>query len=101
MSLAASRIVATRALARRAAPIQQQQKRGIVDYLTNYPDKVNQIKKIQVKGGTQQGEANPTWLKQDNDKIVAGFVFAVAGMGLVRLAGGYYKLATGTGKIPM
>jgi hypothetical protein len=38
MSLAASRIIATRALTRRA-PVAQQ-KRGIVDYLTNYPDKV-------------------------------------------------------------
>eukprot|EP00536_Pseudo-nitzschia_multiseries_P012459 jgi/Psemu1/260620/estExt_Genewise1Plus.C_4780010 len=99
MSLAASRVAATRVLARRA-PVRQQ-KRGIVDYLTNYPDKVNEIKKIQCKGGTQQGEANPTWLKQDSDKVVAGFVFAVAGMGIVRLASGYYKLATGKGKIPI
>jgi hypothetical protein len=38
MSFAASRVIATRALSRRA-PVQQQ-KRGIVDYLTNYPDKV-------------------------------------------------------------
>ena len=60
---------------------------------------VNEIKKIQCKGGTQQGEANPTWLKQSSDKMVAGFVFAVAGMGLFRLGSGYYKLATGTGKI--
>ena len=41
MSLAASRVVATRALARRA-PVQQQ-KRGIFDYLTNYPDKVRHV----------------------------------------------------------
>jgi ribosomal protein L16/L10AE len=40
MSLAASRIVATRAMARRVT-VQQEQKRGIVDYLTNYPDKVS------------------------------------------------------------
>lgn len=40
MSLAASRIVATRAMARRVTTQPQQQKRGIVDYLTNYPDKV-------------------------------------------------------------
>ena len=38
MSLSAARFVASRAMARRA-PVQQQ-KRGIVDYLTNYPDKV-------------------------------------------------------------
>jgi hypothetical protein len=60
---------------------------------------VNEIKKIQCKGGTQQGEANPTWLKQSSDKMVAGFVFAVAAMGLLRLGSGYYKLATGKGKM--
>jgi hypothetical protein len=38
MSLAASRVIATRALSRRAHV--HQQKRGIIDYLTNYPDKV-------------------------------------------------------------
>ena len=38
MSLAATRFMATRALTRKA-PVQQQ-KRGIVDYLTNYPDRV-------------------------------------------------------------
>jgi hypothetical protein len=40
MSLAASRTIVTRALARRAPLQHQQQKRGIIDYLTNYPDKV-------------------------------------------------------------
>jgi hypothetical protein len=38
MSLAATRFIATRAMTRKA-PVQQQ-KRGIVDYLTNYPDRV-------------------------------------------------------------
>jgi hypothetical protein len=60
---------------------------------------VNEIKKIQCKGGTQLGQANPTWLKQPNDKMVAGFVAAVAFMGLSRLSVGYYRLATGKGKI--
>jgi len=87
-----------RAMTRRAASAQQQ-KRGIVDYLTNYPDKVNEIKKIQCKGGTQLGESNPTWLKQRSDKLVAGFVFSVAGIGLFKLANGYYCLATGKGKL--
>ena len=40
MTFSAARIIATRTVARRA-PVQQQQKRGIVDYLTNYPDKVS------------------------------------------------------------
>ncbi len=57
------------------------------------------MKKIHCKGGTQLGEANPTWLKQSSDKAVAAFVFAVAGMGLVRLGNGYYCLATGKGKL--
>jgi len=82
----------------RRAPVQQQ-RRGIVDYLTNYPDKVNELKKIHCKGGTQQGEANPTWLKHSSDKMVAGFVFAVAGLGLFRLGNGYWCLATGKGKM--
>ncbi|KAG7364822.1 hypothetical protein IV203_038025 [Nitzschia inconspicua] len=99
MSLAASRIVATRAVARRMTVPQQQQKRGIIDYLTNYPDKVNEIKKIQCKGGTQLGEANPTWLKQPNDKMWFAFVAGVAVMGLSRVAVGYWRLATGKGKI--
>ena len=38
MSLAASRVIAHRAIARN--PPAQFQKRGIVDYLTNYPNKV-------------------------------------------------------------
>ena len=38
MSLAASRVIAQRALSRTAPA--QFQKRGIVDYLTNYPNKV-------------------------------------------------------------
>mmetsp|Transcript_26665 Transcript_26665/g.57168 ORF Transcript_26665/g.57168 Transcript_26665/m.57168 type:complete len:99 (-) Transcript_26665:122-418(-) len=97
MSLSASKIVVARAMTRRA-PVRQQ-KRGIVDYLTNYPDKVNEVKKIQCKGGTQLGESNPTWLKQSSDKVVAGFVFAVAGMGMFRLGYGYYRLATGKGKL--
>ena len=46
-----------------------------------------------------QGEANPTWLKQSSDKAVAGFVFAVAGIGFFQATSGCYKLATGKGKI--
>lgn len=41
MTLSAARVVATRAASRKA-PLQQQ-KRGIVDYLTNYPDKVSTL----------------------------------------------------------
>mmetsp|Transcript_116068 Transcript_116068/g.163129 ORF Transcript_116068/g.163129 Transcript_116068/m.163129 type:complete len:100 (+) Transcript_116068:49-348(+) len=97
MSLAATRVVAARALVRRVPA--QQQKRGIVDYLTNYPDKVAEIRKIQCEGGTLQGEANPTWLKQPSDRAVAAFGFALTALGVSRLTIGLYRLATGKGKI--
>jgi hypothetical protein len=57
------------------------------------------MKKIQCKGGTQLGEANPTWLKQPNDKMWFAFVAGVGLMGLSRVAVGYWRLATGKGKI--
>eukprot|EP00934_Nitzschia_sp_Nitz4_P009083 Nitzschia sp. Nitz4//scaffold322_size40381//10752//11178//NITZ4_007556-RA/size40381-snap-gene-0.1-mRNA-1//1//CDS//3329547815//9073//frame0 len=98
MSLAASRAVATRALARRAT-LQQQQQRGIVDYLTNYPNKVAEMRKVQCEGGTKLGEANPTWLKQPQDKAVAGFGFALTAFGLVNIGVGFFRLATGKGKL--
>ena len=122
MSLAATRMIAARTLVRRA-PVKEQ-KRGIIDYLTNYPDrvsfllcssgnpdvpdsivspfsfaKVHEIRKVQVAGGTLQGEKNPTWLKQPNDKMVAGVGFALTALGLSSAAMGMYRLATGTGKI--
>ena len=57
------------------------------------------MKKIQCAGGTLQGEANPTWLKQPNDKMVAGvgLVLGTFGFGKVLIA--MYRLATGKGKI--
>eukprot|EP00980_Cylindrotheca_fusiformis_P009150 scaffold1992_cov113-Cylindrotheca_fusiformis.AAC.15 len=97
MTFSAARVLATRTVSRKASV--QQQKRGIVDYLTNYPDKVAEMKKIQCAGGTLQGESNPTWLKQPSDKVVAAAVFALAGMGLVRASIATYRLAYGTGKI--
>ncbi len=63
------------------------------------PIQVAEMKKIQCKGGTQQGQANPTWLKQPNDKMWAAFAFAVATLGLSRVSVGYWRLATGKGKI--
>eukprot|EP00339_Tiarina_fusa_P003722 CAMPEP_0117045184 /NCGR_PEP_ID=MMETSP0472-20121206/31264_1 /TAXON_ID=693140 ORGANISM="Tiarina fusus, Strain LIS" /NCGR_SAMPLE_ID=MMETSP0472 /ASSEMBLY_ACC=CAM_ASM_000603 /LENGTH=99 /DNA_ID=CAMNT_0004757099 /DNA_START=46 /DNA_END=345 /DNA_ORIENTATION=+ len=97
MSLAASRILATKAIARRAPA--QQQKRGIVDYLTNYPDRVPEMKKIQCAGGTLQGEKNPSWLKQPGDKMWAGAALALGTIGVVRVGIAMYRLATGKGKI--
>ena len=57
------------------------------------------MKKIQCQGGTLQGEANPTWLKQPGDRAVAGVaaVFFVIGVSRAGLA--MYRLATGKGKL--
>eukprot|EP00428_Durinskia_dybowskii_P016564 CAMPEP_0170211308 /NCGR_PEP_ID=MMETSP0116_2-20130129/5270_1 /TAXON_ID=400756 /ORGANISM="Durinskia baltica, Strain CSIRO CS-38" /LENGTH=99 /DNA_ID=CAMNT_0010461843 /DNA_START=61 /DNA_END=360 /DNA_ORIENTATION=+ len=97
MSLAATRVIASRTLVRKATV--QQQKRGFIDYLTNYPDKVAEMRKIQCAGGTMQGEANPTWLKQPQDKAVAAVGLALFTLGMGRAVVGLYRLATGKGKI--
>lgn len=57
------------------------------------------MKKIQCAGGTLQGEANPTWLKQPSDKMVAAAGFALTAMGLGRVGVGMWRLATGKGKM--
>eukprot|EP00525_Craspedostauros_australis_P005836 CAMPEP_0198133580 /NCGR_PEP_ID=MMETSP1442-20131203/59634_1 /TAXON_ID= /ORGANISM="Craspedostauros australis, Strain CCMP3328" /LENGTH=162 /DNA_ID=CAMNT_0043794705 /DNA_START=391 /DNA_END=879 /DNA_ORIENTATION=+ len=96
MSFAASRQIATRALAQAS---RGGQRRTIIDYLTNYPDKVNEMKKIQCAGGVRLGEKNPTWLKQPTDKFVAGIGFLLGFVGTTRIAIGMWRLATGKGKI--
>ncbi|CAB9521672.1 expressed unknown protein [Seminavis robusta] len=93
----ASRLI-TRAAPR--AKVVTQQRRGFLDYITNYPDKINEIKKIQMKGGTCQGEANPTWLKQEGDNITNYVGMFLCFVGFAQLASGHYKLATGSGKMP-
>lgn len=60
---------------------------------------MNEIKKIQTKGGTCQGEANPTWLKQEGDMFTAGIGFLLVGVGAVNCGVAHYRLATGKGKI--
>ena len=57
------------------------------------------MKKIQCAGGTLQGEANPTWLKQPNDKMVAGAALVLGTFGLGKALIAMYRLATGKGKI--
>ena len=57
------------------------------------------MRKIQCAGGTLQGEANPTWLKQPSDKIVAGVGLVLATFGLGKSIVAMYRLATGKGKI--
>ena len=57
------------------------------------------MKKIQCAGGTLQGEANPTWLKQGTDKLWAAAGLALAAMGIGRATVCSYRLASGKGKI--
>jgi hypothetical protein len=57
------------------------------------------MKKVQCLGGTLQGEANPTWLKQPSDRIIAGVGAVIAGVGFVKVCIGSYRLASGKGKI--
>lgn len=59
-----------------------------------------EIKKIQMKGGTKLGGANPTWTKQPGDAIPLMFGGALVSFGLVSTAVGHYRMATGTGKLP-
>eukprot|EP00546_Thalassionema_frauenfeldii_P012141 CAMPEP_0178917798 /NCGR_PEP_ID=MMETSP0786-20121207/13452_1 /TAXON_ID=186022 /ORGANISM="Thalassionema frauenfeldii, Strain CCMP 1798" /LENGTH=93 /DNA_ID=CAMNT_0020591399 /DNA_START=106 /DNA_END=387 /DNA_ORIENTATION=- len=91
-------MIASRAVVRAVGRTQNQQKRGIVDYLTKYPDKVMEIKKVQMAGGTRLGENNPTWLKQPGDKAVLAFGAALTTFGCAQLCVGYYRLAAGVGK---
>lgn len=49
-------------------------------------------------GGTLQGEANPTWMKQPGDMMTLGFGAVLTGFGLLQLGVGYYRLASGKGK---
>lgn len=58
-----------------------------------------ETKKIQMKGGVRQGEYNPTWLKQPGDQAVAAFGAVLTAYGLAQCAVGYYRLASGTGKM--
>lgn len=61
---------------------------------------VAEMKKIQCAGGTLQGEANPTWLKQGSaDRIWAAAGLALALMGTARATMCSYRLASGKGKI--
>ena len=56
-------------------------------------------KEVQMKGGTCQAEANPTWLKQPGDAIPLAIGAALIGVGGVQCVIGHYRLATGKGKL--
>jgi hypothetical protein len=60
---------------------------------------VMQTKKIQMAGGTKLGEANPTWLKQPGDVYTLAAGGALLTYGMAQLVVGYYRLATGKGKM--
>ncbi|KAL7538723.1 hypothetical protein ACHAXR_008749 [Thalassiosira sp. AJA248-18] len=70
----------------------------MLNWMVNYPDKVMEIKKVQMKGGTCLAEHNPTWLKQDGDWITLAFGAALVGYGSILCGVGFYRLATGKGK---
>lgn len=58
-----------------------------------------QTKKIQMKGGTNLGEMNPTWLKQPGDAIPLAFGAALVGYGAISCGISHYRMATGKGKL--
>eukprot|EP00550_Attheya_septentrionalis_P010307 CAMPEP_0198289174 /NCGR_PEP_ID=MMETSP1449-20131203/7467_1 /TAXON_ID=420275 /ORGANISM="Attheya septentrionalis, Strain CCMP2084" /LENGTH=101 /DNA_ID=CAMNT_0043987471 /DNA_START=62 /DNA_END=367 /DNA_ORIENTATION=- len=97
------RVVATKAAQTMGGQVarvgQTQQRRHFLDYITKYPDRVLETRKIQNKGGTLQGGMNPTWLKQPNDKFVSLFGLGLCTYGVVNLIIGHYRLATGKGKL--
>ncbi|KAL7563322.1 hypothetical protein ACA910_016679 [Epithemia clementina (nom. ined.)] len=72
-----------------------QQRRTILNWLTNYPDRILELKKIHQAGGRKIF----TWQKQPQDKYVnfVGLVLGIAGV--VQLVPAFYRLATGKGKI--
>eukprot|EP00542_Grammatophora_oceanica_P010004 CAMPEP_0194042970 /NCGR_PEP_ID=MMETSP0009_2-20130614/14678_1 /TAXON_ID=210454 /ORGANISM="Grammatophora oceanica, Strain CCMP 410" /LENGTH=85 /DNA_ID=CAMNT_0038687025 /DNA_START=91 /DNA_END=348 /DNA_ORIENTATION=+ len=82
-----------------ARPVQRTQKRGIIDWMTNYPDHIAHYKAIQNKGGTMQGANNPTWLKQPGDEYVAWFGCFLGFYGMSKATYGMYNLANGTNKM--
>lgn len=58
-----------------------------------------ETKKIQMKGGTCQAEANPTWLKQPGDALPLAVGAGLIAFGSINAVIGHYRLATGKGKI--
>jgi hypothetical protein len=54
---------------------------------------------IQCKGGTNLGEAHPTWTKQKGDTVVNYVGLALCVTGIYQLIVGHYRLATGKGKM--
>ena len=70
----------------------------IIAAVVDAPDNVPAARAIQNAGGTTQGAANPTWLKQGNDRYVNAFAAVLAGAAGYQFAVGLYSMTTGTGK---
>jgi len=96
---ALTRTAATTAVRVSRPAVLKQQNRGIVNWLTNYPDKVMAKKKVQMLGGTKLGEKGPTWLKQPGDLAPLGFGVLLVGYGMFNAVIGVYQLSTGKGKL--
>jgi hypothetical protein len=56
-------------------------------------------KKVQMAGGTKLGEVNPTWMKQPGDYYVLAAAGGLVVYGMSQLVVGYYRLASGKGKM--
>jgi len=88
--------MSSRTLVRNVSTSQQLlQKRTFIDWMTHYPDRINELKKLHQAGG----RAVFTWLKQPGDATVSGIAAFLMTIGLVQLTSGFYKLATGKGKM--
>mmetsp|Transcript_17306 Transcript_17306/g.35163 ORF Transcript_17306/g.35163 Transcript_17306/m.35163 type:complete len:99 (+) Transcript_17306:46-342(+) len=79
--------------------LHQQQRRTIVDQMNSVESKIDATRAVHNAGGVTQGAANPTYLKQPGDAAVF-----LGGMGLItfaciKLGGGYWNMAHGTGKL--
>merc|ERR1712151_208237 len=96
----ATKMIASRIVTRQIVRHNKLQKRGIFEYMTNYPDKVMEKKVLQQSGGVCQGMGGtPTWLKQPGDRGTLMVGAGIMTFGFLQLLSGGYKLATGKGKL--
>ncbi|GAX15621.1 hypothetical protein FisN_3Hh092 [Fistulifera solaris] len=72
-----------------------QQRRTFINWMTNYPDKIVELKRAHQAGG----RSTFTWLKQPQDKMVTAVGATLMTLGFLQLIPGYYRLASGKGKL--
>mmetsp|Transcript_12225 Transcript_12225/g.23401 ORF Transcript_12225/g.23401 Transcript_12225/m.23401 type:complete len:91 (-) Transcript_12225:163-435(-) len=87
--------LSVRSLAKARTLMPTAQRRTFIDWMTNYPDKINELKKVHQAGG----RATFTWMKMPQDKYTNLFGAALMTFGMAQCAVGYYRLATGKGKM--